>query len=90
MTDNSNTEDSCMRFSRTQVSRAIMVPDRTDMHKSLLQGLVGLSLPMRCKADTQEGLSLLAQRDGVPLRITMDGSKEQTMGLFCRKAIVEF
>ena len=41
---------------------------------------------MRHKADAHEGLSLLAQRDGVPLRIIMDGSKEQTMGLFCRKA----
>ena len=38
--------------------------------------------PMRRKADAHDGLSLLAQRDGVPLRIIMDGSKEQTMGLF--------
>ena len=42
--------------------------------------------PMRRKADAHDGLSLLAQRDGVPLRIIMDGSKEQTMGLFRRKA----
>ena len=41
---------------------------------------------MRHKADTHDGLSLLAQRDGVPLRIIIDGSKEQTMGLFRRKA----
>ena len=42
--------------------------------------------PMRRKADAHEGLSLLAQRDGVPLRIIMDGSKEQTMELFQKKA----
>ena len=42
--------------------------------------------PMRCKADAHEGLSLLVQRDGVPPRIITDGSQEQTMGLFWRKA----
>ena len=44
------------------------------------------AFPMRRKADTHEGLSLLAQQDGVPLWIIMDGFKEQTMGLFRRKA----
>ena len=42
--------------------------------------------PMRRKADAHDGLSLLAQRDGVPSRIIMDGSKEHTMGLFRQKA----
>ena len=42
--------------------------------------------PMKRKADTHDGLSLLAQCDRVPLRIIMDGSKEQTMGLFRKKA----
>ena len=42
--------------------------------------------PMRHKADTHEGLLLLAQHDGVPPRIIMDGSKEQTMGIFRKKA----
>ena len=42
--------------------------------------------PMRLKADAHDSLSLLAQRNGVPLRIIMDGSKEQTMGLFRQKA----
>ena len=42
--------------------------------------------PMRHKADAHEGLSLLAQCDGAPLRIIMDRSKEQTMGLFRKKA----
>ena len=42
--------------------------------------------PMRRKADAHEGLLLLAQRDGVPPRIIMDGSKEQTMGIFQKKA----
>ena len=32
--------------------------------------------PMRRKADAHDGLSLLAQRDGVPSRTIMDGSKE--------------
>ena len=41
---------------------------------------------MKNKSDAHEGLSLLAQRDGVPPAIIMDGSKEQTMGEFRRKA----
>ena len=40
--------------------------------------------PMKQKADAHEGLSLMAQHDGVPPRIIMDGS-EQTMGTFCKK-----
>ena len=32
------------------------------------------------------GLSLLAQRDGVPLSLIMDGSREQTMSEFRKKA----
>ena len=42
--------------------------------------------PMRNKSDAHEGLSLMAQRDGVPFAIVMDGSKEQTLGPFRRKA----
>ena len=42
--------------------------------------------PMKQKSDAHEGLSLLAQRDGVPPNIIMDGSREQTMGEFRRKA----
>jgi hypothetical protein len=42
--------------------------------------------PMRTKAEAHEGLSLMLQRDGAPLAIIMDGSKEQTMGEFCKKA----
>ena len=42
--------------------------------------------PMRNKSDAHEGLSLMAQRDGVPFVIVMDGSKEQTLGPFRRKA----
>ena len=38
------------------------------------------------KSDAHEGLSLMAQRDGVPFVIVMDGSKEQTLGPFRRKA----
>ena len=41
---------------------------------------------MKWKADAHEGLSLMAQCDGVLPCIIMDGSKEQTMGTFCRKA----
>ena len=41
---------------------------------------------MRNKSDAHEGLSLMAQRDGVPFIIVMDGSKEQTLGPFRRKA----
>ena len=42
--------------------------------------------PMKKKSEAHEGLSLMAQRDGVPPTIIMDGSKEQTMGEFRRKA----
>jgi hypothetical protein len=38
--------------------------------------------PMRSKAEAHEGLTMMFQRDGVPLSIIMDGSKEQTMGEF--------
>ena len=41
---------------------------------------------MRNKSDAHEGLSLMAQRDGVPFAIIMDSSKEQTLGPFWRKA----
>ena len=42
--------------------------------------------PMKRKSEAHEGLSLLAQRDGVPPVLIMDGSKEQTKGEFSRKA----
>ena len=42
--------------------------------------------PMRKKSDAHEALSLLAQRDGVPSSIIMDGAREQTMAEFRRKA----
>ena len=41
---------------------------------------------MKRKADAHKGLSLMAQHDGVLPHIIMDGSKEQTMGTFHRKA----
>jgi hypothetical protein len=41
---------------------------------------------MRKKSNAHEGLTLLAQRDGVPPVIVKDGSKEQTIGEFRRKA----
>ena len=41
---------------------------------------------MKKKADAHEGLSLMFQRDGVPQAIVMDGSREQTMGEFRKKA----
>jgi len=44
------------------------------------------SIPNQNKSGAHEGLSLLAQRDGAPLSIVMDGSKEQTMAEFRRKA----
>ena len=55
------------------------------MLKYLLPSLVGQGyFPSERKQMLM--LSLLAQRDGVPLSIVMDGSKEQTMGEFRRKA----
>ena len=40
---------------------------------------------MAKKGDAHEALSLLFQRDGVPPKMIVDGSKEQTLGDFKRK-----
>ena len=42
--------------------------------------------PMKRKANAHDGLSLMAQLDGILPCIIMDGSKEQTMRTFRRKA----
>lgn len=42
--------------------------------------------PLKKKSEAHEALSLLAQRDGIPPTLIMDGSKEQTLGLFRKKA----
>ena len=41
---------------------------------------------MKKKRDAHHGLSLMAARDGVPPHLIMDGSKEQTLGEFRKKA----
>jgi hypothetical protein len=41
--------------------------------------------PVKLKSDVHEGLSLLFKRDGVPPKIIVDGSKEQTKGIFQKK-----
>jgi hypothetical protein len=41
--------------------------------------------PMKKKSDAQKTLSLVFQRDGVPPKMIMGGSKEQTMGRFWKK-----
>jgi hypothetical protein len=41
--------------------------------------------PVRKKSDVHEGLSLMFKRDGVPPKIIVDGSKEQTQGVFAQK-----
>ena len=41
--------------------------------------------PERTKGDAHSTLSLLFQREGAPPSMTMDGSKEQTMGEFAKK-----
>ena len=41
--------------------------------------------PMKKKSDAHETLSLVFQRDGVPPRMIMDGSKEQTQDRFKKK-----
>jgi hypothetical protein len=40
---------------------------------------------MKLKSDAHDFLSLLFQRDGVPPKMIMDGSKEQTLGRFKKK-----
>ena len=40
---------------------------------------------MKLKSDAHDSLSLLFQRDGVPPKMIMDGSKEQTLGQFKKK-----
>ena len=39
------------------------------------------------KGDAHEALSLLFQRDGVPPKMIVDGSKEHTLGVFKRKVV---
>ena len=40
---------------------------------------------MAKKGDAHEALSLLFQQDGLPPEMIVDGSKEQTLGVFKRK-----
>jgi hypothetical protein len=44
--------------------------------------------PMQKKSNAHEGLSIMAARDGVPVTIVMDNAREQTMGMFRKKARV--
>ena len=41
--------------------------------------------PMRLKKYSHETLSLIFKRDGVPPKIVVDNSKEQTLGKFAKK-----
>jgi hypothetical protein len=43
------------------------------------------AFPMKAKSEAHEAASLLFPRDGVPINMVMDGSKEQTLGEFRRK-----
>ena len=43
------------------------------------------AFPMAKKGDAHEALSLLFRRDGVPPKMIVDGSKEQTLGNFKRE-----
>ena len=38
--------------------------------------------PMRLKSEAPDALKLLCQREGVPISLVVDGSKEQTLGEF--------
>ena len=40
---------------------------------------------MKLKSDAHDSLSLLFQRNGVPPKMIMNGSKEQTLGRFNKK-----
>ena len=40
---------------------------------------------MKRKGDSHENLSLFFKIDGVPYKMVMDGSKEQTLGYFIKK-----
>ena len=42
--------------------------------------------PMKKKRDAHHGLSLMSARDGVPPHLIMEGSKEQNLGEFRKKA----
>ena len=43
--------------------------------------------PMKTKGKAHEALSLMFQREGIPLSMVMDGLKEQMMGQFRRKLV---
>jgi hypothetical protein len=40
---------------------------------------------MKKKSDVHEALLLVFKRDGVPLRMVVDNSKEYTLGKFAKK-----
>ena len=40
---------------------------------------------MKRKSEAADTVDLLFHRDGVPTKMIMDGSKEQTLGAFCKK-----
>jgi hypothetical protein len=42
------------------------------------------AFPMKNKSDAVQALDLLLHREGAPEKMIMDGSKEQTLGKFCK------
>ena len=45
------------------------------------------AFPMKLKSNAADALDLLFHRDGVPPKMIMDGSKEQTQGRFKKKCL---
>ncbi len=43
--------------------------------------------PMKTKGDAHNSLSLMLQREGIPLSIVMDRLKEQMLGDLCWKLV---
>ena len=71
-----------VKFSLTEPSPSVA----TSMRRYLSQSLDGcVRFPWPKRGDAHEALSLLFQRYGVPPKMIVDGSKEQTLGNFKRK-----
>ncbi len=75
---NSSISDFGMMRLLTGCSQSISHAEGSSTHRSIPH-------PMKLNSDAHDLLSLLFQHDGVPPKMIMDGSKEQTLGRFKNK-----
>jgi hypothetical protein len=72
-------------FTDTIFSKTKSRQQNTAAHIFFTQSGWTRAYPLKLEADAHEALALLAQRDGVPEVLVMDGSKAQAQGEFLKK-----